>query len=144
MQDPATWSHHRFELAKLEFHRFKTLLRPLIRNGDLYHSLPRPKLGQWDGVQYCSADATKSIVMAFRGGSKEKQMTIPLRGLNKRWTYRVIDPKMNADLQDTGEALMRNGLKVSLSETNGSTIVELAVVRRNRGATPSASGTKLR
>ncbi len=144
MQDPATWSPHRFELAKLEFHRFKTLLRPLVRNGDLYHSLPRPKLGQWDGVQYCSADATKSIVMAFRGGSKEEQITIPLRGLNKRWTYRVIDPKMNADLQDTGEALMRNGLKVSLSETNGSTIVELAVVRRNRGATPSASGTKLR
>jgi hypothetical protein len=133
MQDPATWTAHRFELAKLEFERYKTLLRPLIRSGDLYRSLPRPTAGKWDGVQYCAADGTKSAVFAFRGGSKSDHILWPIRGLTGRWTYRVrFSNGEREDLQETGEALMRDGLKVNLADKNESEIIEIAVIRRGK------------
>jgi alpha-galactosidase len=126
MQDPAHWSGHRFNLAKVEFSRYKRELRPLIRNGNLFHSLPRPTGHRWDGVQYASPDGLKSVVFAFRGHGVGTSQIFPLRGLKTNHLYSVhFADGTQPDQVVAGSRLMKNGIQIHLSDPDGSELVSV-------------------
>lgn len=50
--DGKPWTEEERTAIAREVRTYKTRLRPLIRQADLYHILPRPDNRNWDGIQY--------------------------------------------------------------------------------------------
>ena len=44
----------------------KTKIRPLVRNGNLYHVFPRPDDKEWDGIEYFDPDNQRGAIYVFR------------------------------------------------------------------------------
>ncbi len=99
---------------------YNSKIKPLMKNGDLYHVLARPDGKNWDGVFYVDADAeasTKGLLAVFKpsksGGS---QKNIKLKGLNAETTYNVVfQDHKDQNYTATGAELMETGVKVSLT-----------------------------
>ena len=104
---------------------YNARIKPLIRNGDLYHILPRPDGVHWDGFAYIDADAessTKGLVMLWKPTNEEGDTkVIKLRGLNAETTYRVnFDDRTEQSCTMTGAQLMNEGLSVTMTGESGS------------------------
>jgi hypothetical protein len=129
MQDPRRWSAHWHELAAREFRLYKQRLRPLIRNGRLFHALARPTGARWDGVQYASTDGRHGAVFAFRSYDAAVSKMVPIRGLAPSARYRVTFPNEGGQpLVFSGRELMRRGLRVHAHDEDGSTVALIDVV----------------
>ena len=107
---------------------YKTKLRPLIRDGSLYHILPRPDGVHWDGVQYANADAAgeiKGAAFLFKPSPDAGDTThICLQGLDPDAEYLLVfedRPEQNRTV--TGKELMETGIDVSIAESVGSEII---------------------
>jgi len=107
---------------------YKEKIRPLAKNADLYHVLPRPDGVNWDGIQYVDADSENEIKGALfvfkpseQGG---KTKTIRLRGLVPTQRY-ALEFEDNSVLNTvmTGRDLMNIGLTMTLSDDVDSEIV---------------------
>lgn len=94
-------------------------IRPLVRNGSLYHVLPRPDGIHWDGVQYADPNAETGLFGAcflFKPSEAAgDSVTVRLRGLNPDAVYRVEceDQTMPA-FEAKGAVLMETGVTVTL------------------------------
>ncbi len=104
---------------------YKERIRPLIRNGRLYHVLPRPDGINWDGVEYFDPLASgeyAGIVMLWKPSDAEgPSKTVVLKGLDpgRRYLLEFHDrPEQNAIM--TGEELMRGGFTAVIEEPSGS------------------------
>ncbi len=117
-EDKAYWPYH---VGKLYAGR----LRPLIRNGDLYHILPRPDGVHWDGLEYFDPDTDTGAVMLWKPGNEEgNEKTVPLRGLDPKKEYRLsFEDRRGQSFRARGESLLREGLRVAIAEPVGSEIV---------------------
>ncbi|MBQ6067682.1 MAG: GH36 C-terminal domain-containing protein [Clostridia bacterium] len=107
---------------------YKTKLRPLIRDGSLYHILPRPDGVNWDGVQYANADAAgeiKGAAFLFKPSPKAGDTAhIRLQGLDPDAEYRlVLEDRPEQNRTATGKVLMETGIDVEIAESVGSEIV---------------------
>ena len=108
-------------------------IKPLIRNANLYHTLPRPDYIHWDGMQYgCDGIPENGIggaLFLFKPTDAEgKEKTVKIRGLNPRLTYSVeFYERREQSFTATGQELMENGLRCVIPETPGSEIVFFAV-----------------
>lgn len=109
---------------------YKEKLRPLIREGDLYHILPRPDGENWDGLEYVDADTDreiKGVVMLWKPTNKEGETkTVKLRGLMADVSYQLTfedRPEQNRVM--TGAELMETGLTVTISGDVGSEMIWL-------------------
>jgi hypothetical protein len=105
---------------------YTTRLRPLVREADLYHILPRPDGTSWDGIEYYNPANVSGAVMLFKPTTSPDTRTIPIKGLDRAQTYAVTfqdRPAQNVSL--TGAQLMDNGLSVTLTGTNQSEIIWL-------------------
>ncbi|MBR0508690.1 MAG: GH36 C-terminal domain-containing protein [Clostridia bacterium] len=107
---------------------YKTKLRPLIREGALYHILPRPDGVNWDGVQYADADAAggiKGAAFLFKpSAAAGETLTVALQGLDPDTVYSLEfedRPEQNVSL--SGRDLMDGGLTVRIADAVGSEIV---------------------
>lgn len=105
-------------------------LKPLIREGDLYHILPRPDGENWDGLEYVDADTDreiKGVVMLWKPTNKEGETkTVKLRGLMADVSYQLTfedRPEQNRVM--TGAELMETGLTVTISGDVGSEMIWL-------------------
>ena len=106
---------------------FAQKIRPLVRNGDLYHILPRPDGINWDGIMYSDKDSEneiKGVVFLFKPSLEaENVKNIVLRGLDKDTLYTLTfedRPEQNVTL--SGEMLMTVGIDVAI-EYVGSEII---------------------
>ena len=67
---------------------YNTVMKPLIKYGDLYHILPRPDGIHWDGLEYIDADSEneiKGMVLLWKPTDTEgAEKTVYLRGLDKK------------------------------------------------------------
>ncbi len=100
---------------------YKSEIRPLIRDGNLYHDIVDAASG-FDGVQYCSPQKDRGVVMLFgpAGGST----TVMFKRLKPEQKYQVkfTDmPEQNTTL--TGAQLMKEGLPVTFTGTAQSEII---------------------
>lgn len=119
--------------AEKYYGMFRDRLRPLVRNADLYHILPRPDGIHWDGVQYFDPDvddsgAVAGVAFLFKPTNTDgSTKTIAFKGLDPAATYDVVfEDRVSQNTTKTGAQLMA-GLSVTLSETRGSEMIWLEI-----------------
>jgi alpha-galactosidase len=114
MLDANEWTAEQRNTARQEFALYKTELRPLIREADLYHVAPRPDGVHWDGMEYYSAKLRRGVLYAFRGSADRRMHQFHLLGLNPGSRYRVRFHDQASTQVRSGEALMQAGVDVAL------------------------------
>ncbi len=114
MLDASQWTAEQRSTARQEFALYKSALRPLIREADLYHVAPRPDGVHWDGIEYYSAKLRRGVLYAFRGSADQATHRFRLLGLEPGSRYRVRFQDHASTQVLTGEALMQRGVDVAL------------------------------
>lgn len=127
MIDTSSWNSEQHAVAKEELRLYKSQLRPLIRDADLYHISARPDGLHWDGVEYFDNKTGHGAVYAFRGSSpSEPQHSFALQGLNPSSQYELrFHDHSGADQIVSGRELMSKGIEVRLTVANSSDIILL-------------------
>jgi len=117
MLDASQWTAQQREAAQREFALYKSRLRPLIREADLYHVADRPDGVHWDGVEYYSAALRRGVLYAFRGSASDLPThRFRLAGLNRGSRYKLsFQDNPAANLELTGESLLQMGVDVRLA-----------------------------
>jgi hypothetical protein len=116
MQDTSAWTAQQHSLAKEEFITYKTSLRPLIRDADLYHISPRPDGVHWDGIEYFNPKLGQGVVYAFHGSNPvEERHVFYLRGIRADRKYRISFHDHSApDFVASGNVLIKSGIVARL------------------------------
>jgi hypothetical protein len=131
MLDANQWSAQQREAAQREFALYKSMLRPLIRDADVYHVADRPDGVHWDGIEYYSARMGRGVLYAFRGSASDLPAhRFRLAGLKGGSRYRLMfqdNPAANRELM--GESLMQMGVDVGLALPLSSDLVFIEEVR---------------
>jgi len=127
MVDTSAWSAEQHAAARKQIEIYKTQLRPLIRNGDLYHVSARPDVVHWDSMQYFDPRRGAGVVYAFRSSTPdEAEHDFPLHGLRPEATYSVrFQDGSSPDRVMSGGALSSQGLRVKLAYPNSSELIFL-------------------
>ncbi|MBV9294303.1 MAG: alpha-galactosidase [Acidobacteriaceae bacterium] len=104
---------------------YKSKLRPLIREADLYHVSPRPNGKIWDGIEYFDPARGHGVLFAFHGSDPgEKNHWFALRGLTSGHSYQLTFEGGSSDGQKvSGKDLMQKGVQVYLPLPNSSELV---------------------
>ncbi len=125
MLDTTNWTPAQHTAAKEAIALYKTRLRPLIRNADLYHVSARPDSLHWDGMEYIDQQANHGVLFAFRGTAPgESSHRFALRGVTPDAQYRITFQDKSAPDQVTeGSTLMLLGLDVTLPEARTSELI---------------------
>jgi hypothetical protein len=131
MLDAGQWTAQQRAAAQREFAFYKTVLRPLIREADLYHLADRPDGVHWDGMEYYSARSRRGVLYAFRGSASDLpahrfRLTGLIRGSRYRLSFQD-NPAANKEL--TGESLMQTGVDVALALPLSSDLIFIEEVR---------------
>ena len=125
MQDTNSWTPEQHAAAKAEFALYKSDLRPLIRDADLYHVSGRPDGTGWDGIEYFNPARSTGVVYAFHGTSQEQSdHTFVLKGVRPDKDYHIrfrdaTSPEVNV----RGSQLLKSGLAVHLPSPNSSELI---------------------
>jgi hypothetical protein len=129
MQDASHWTAEQRAAARAEFSLYKSALRPLIREADLYHVAGRPDGVHWDGIEYFSKTLHRGVLYAFRGSGDEPAHRFVLQGLQPRRSYRVSfhDRGAIGAAIVSGAALMSSGVEVHLPSPLSSELVFLTL-----------------
>jgi alpha-galactosidase len=128
MLDTTQWTAQQHELAKRQFELYKSRLRPLINNADLYHVSDRPDGIRWDGIEYFDPKTGSGVLFAFRGTTGEAKHSFVIRGLDPNAKYDVeFEDSGTHATAIAGSELMGAGIKVSLAEPESS---EIAYIHR--------------
>jgi alpha-galactosidase len=127
MLDTTAWTSEQHEAARRAIALYKNKLRPLIRDGDLYHVSERPDGVHWDGMEYWDPVQKRGVLFAFRGSiAEETEHSFRLKGLNTAAKYRLhFEDRSKPDTEATGAMLMNSGLAVRLAEPYSSELVFL-------------------
>ena len=124
MTDTMRWTPGQHELSRKELELYKTSLRPLIRDGNVFHVSDRPDGVRWDGMELTSANRLSGALFAFRGTGHEGSHTFLFKGLNSGAIYAVSSPdRPGWQIFRTGRALEKVGLKIELSEPESSQVI---------------------
>lgn len=125
MLDTTVWSAEQHDVAKEEFDLYKHVLRPFIRDADLYHIGARPDGVHWDAVEYFDPARQSGVIYAFRGSvENENNHTFVLKGLQPGRTYQLsFHDHSSADKVAKGQDLLTSGLTIDLPTRNSSELV---------------------
>ena len=125
MLDTTTWSKQQHDVARAELDFYKTTLRQLIREADLYHVSARADGKGWDGIEYFDAKRGRGVLYAFRGAETgAKSHTFPLHGLDAQRRYRLsFRDRSSADITRSGHEWMQSGAAVELPIVESSELV---------------------
>jgi alpha-galactosidase len=127
MIDTTQWDADHHKVAKEEIDLYKSHLRQLIRDADLYHISQRPDGVNWDGVEYFDPKTERGALYAFRGSTPtEARHRFVLRGVDAASRYRIsFHDHSSADTIIDGDKLLTSGLIVQLPISNSSEIIFL-------------------
>ncbi len=124
MQDTGGWSPEQRAEAGAQFALYKSVLRPLIRDADLYHVADRPDGVRWDGIEYFSAALRRGVLYAFRGTAPDEAAhRFRLLGLHEGSGYRIKFQDRGAVQTLSGRMLMQTGVEVTLPSPLSSELV---------------------
>lgn len=140
MIDTTSWDEQRHTVAKEELRLYKSELRPLIRDADLYHISARPDGIHWDGLEYFDTRKRLGAVYAFHGSDQsEMQHSFVLRGLRSGSQYKLrFHDHSSRDQTLKGRDLMTRGLELKLPLPNSS---EIVLVEEVSSASNGAKGS---
>ncbi|GAB2534820.1 alpha-galactosidase [Rhodanobacter koreensis] len=127
MIDSNSWSREQHVAAAREIAFYKSTLRPLIRDADLYHVGPRPDGHGWDGLEYFDAGRDKGVLYAFHGSEAAPgELRFNLRGLRGDHRYRLhFRDRSSPDREVDGRELMESGVAVALPMADSSELVTI-------------------
>ena len=133
MQDTTAWTSQQHDAARKAFTLYRTELRPLIRDAQLFHISARPDGVHWDGLEYWDPGRGKGVVYAFRGSiADEPGHRFVLAGLDESKRYHLhFEDGTAPDREATGKELMQTGLPVRLPDPLSS---ELVFIEANAAA----------
>ncbi len=131
MQDTREWNSGERAAAERAFAVYRSGLRPLIRNGDLYHISPRPDGVHWDGIEYWDRSSRHGVVYAFRGSAPDEgRHQFLLHGLDASRSYQLqFEDHTSPDRVVGGRDLMRSGLAIALPLPESSELVFIKETR---------------
>lgn len=147
MQNTNEWTAEQHVAAREAIALYKTRLRPLIRNAQLFHISARPDGVHWDGIEYWDRALGQGVVFAFHGADgAEPEHRFVLSGLHARTIYELhFEDGTSADEAVSGRQLMTSGVQVALREPLTSELVFLSAQAghpgsRDRGPPPTDTG----
>jgi alpha-galactosidase len=125
MQDTNAWTPEQHAVAKAEIDLYKTKLRELIRDAELYHISPRPDGVHWDAHEYFDRSSGNGVVFIFRGSAQNEPIhTFLIQGLDPDATYRLrFHDHSSSERAVSGRTLMKDGLRVALGVPQSSELV---------------------
>ena len=128
MIDTTSWTAEQHAIAKEEFKLYKTRLRPLIRDADLYHIFMRPDDVRWDGIEYYDRKTERGVVYAFRGSNPlESTHSFILRGLRRDAIYELdFHDHSSVNRSISGRELLTGGVKLNLPLPQSSELIFFA------------------
>jgi hypothetical protein len=127
MQDTNAWTVEQHKAAKAEFALYKSDLRSLIRDADLYHVSARPDGIHWDGIEYFDPKRGRGVLYSFRGSTEsEGTHTFVLQGVRpERWYRMHFQDRSAPDRSISGRELLGRGLTVALPFPRSSELIFL-------------------
>ena len=127
MIDTTTWTPAQHRVAAREIAFYKSALRPLIRNADLYHVSPRPDGKGWDGMEYLDGRRGVGVLYAFHGSdAKPATHVFHLKALHAGDRYRLhFRDGSSPDRIASGAELMQSGVTVRLPLADSSELVTI-------------------
>jgi alpha-galactosidase len=130
MVDTTAWNARQREAAKQEIQLYKSQLRPLIREADVYHISDRPDGVRWDAVEYFDPRMRRGVVYAFRGSTKTETLhRFIIRGVDPGAKYQLRFRDHSAkDQIYAGDYLLTSGVLLKLPIVNSSDIILLEEV----------------
>jgi hypothetical protein len=103
---------------------YKTRLRPLIREANLYHIFLLPDNVDWDGIQYHDPVKGRGAIMLFKPNNMVDTRRIVLKGLDRNKPYALtFQDRPEQNTRKTGADLMDQGFDVTMTGQNVSEIV---------------------
>lgn len=107
---------------------YNTVMKPLIKYGDLYHILPRPDGIHWDGLEYIDTDSEneiKGMILLWKPTDTEgAEKTVLLRGLDEETEYELnFEDRPEQSCRKSGAELMSKGLTVRIEDQSGSEMI---------------------
>lgn len=121
--DIAAWDAPTREVARRHVALYKQL-RPLMRDGDVYHILPQANGRDWDGLQYYDPRRGQGVVFLFRPKSPVSHRRIRLAGLEEG-PYEIRTEGETTVTTMRGTTLKEEGLDVTLPTRFSATILHL-------------------
>ncbi|MBM4043261.1 MAG: alpha-galactosidase, partial [Planctomycetes bacterium] len=125
----APWTDDEKAAVRAAVATYKSRIRPLVRDADLYHILPRPDGRNWDGIQYWDPAAKKGVAILFKPAAGADATSIKLRGLDPGARYRVTFEDGSNPPAERAGAELAAGLPVTLP---GAPISELVFIEEAR------------
>jgi hypothetical protein len=122
------WTQQEKDALKACVQTYKTRIRPLVREADLYHILPRPDGRSWDGIEYYDPQTGKGVVYLFQPSGESTTEKVLFKGLNAGRTYRLsFEDGTQPSCVKSAAQLMDQGLQVTLA---GEEVSELVFFER--------------
>ena len=134
VQSVAGTSAETYAALLYEASLYNEKIKPLFRDANLYHILPRPDHIHWDGVQYGRDDrpdnGVAGVVFLFKPTPENpEEICIRIRGLNAGFRYNVrFYEREEQSFTATGSDLMKNGLQARIAEESGSEMIFIEIV----------------
>jgi alpha-galactosidase len=127
MQNTTAWTAEQHAAARRAIALYKTRLRPLIRDAQLFHISARPDGVHWDGMEYWDRARGRGVIFAFHGSdAAEREHRFILSGLDARTIYQLhFEDGTSPDATASGQQLMTSGLRVVLPEPLSSELIFL-------------------
>ncbi|MFH1922805.1 MAG: LamG-like jellyroll fold domain-containing protein [Planctomycetota bacterium] len=124
------WTEAEKEAVKAAVATYKTKIRPLVREADLYHIFPRPDGRNRDGIEYYDPAVGKGVVYLFQSSSETATEAIRFKGLDADRMYRVsFENGTHPPSVKSAAELMDKGLQVTLEGEEVSELVFFEVAR---------------
>jgi hypothetical protein len=124
------WTQQEKDAVRECVKTYKTKLRPLVRNADLYHVLPRPDGVNQDAIEYYDPACGKGVLCLFQPSTEAAAKPVRFRGLDGDRQYRLtFEDGTHPTTVKSGEELMKEGLQVVLQGAEVSELVFFEVVR---------------
>jgi len=121
------WTQEEKDAVRSCVQTYKTKIRPLVRQADLYHILPRPDGRNREGIEYFDPAAGQGVVYLFQPSAEAKAEPIQFRGLDAKQRYRVnFEDGTNPPTVKAGAELMGQGLPVTLAGEEASELIFFA------------------
>jgi len=97
---------------------------------DVYHVLPLADTpDQWDGIQFAKRDGSEAVLIVFRNGSPDADMTVRLRGLRRAARYTMTSLNTGHETKALGAGLMNRGVSALLPRQNTSEVYLITAAR---------------